>query len=77
MVFRVAGKVPTPLVSTMFAGNTAAGSELVKWTVPAYPVAVAFDAVSISARVIYNNPVESGSHDRAAVAILRLRRPFS
>jgi hypothetical protein len=45
-VFSVAWKVPTPLVSVEFAGNTAAPSLLVKCTVPAYPVAVALDASS-------------------------------
>ena len=42
----VAEKVPTPFVSVEFAGNTAAPSLLVKCTVPVYPVAVAFVAVS-------------------------------
>ena len=39
-VFKVAVKVPTPLVSVEFAGSTAWPSLLVKWTVPVYPVAV-------------------------------------
>jgi hypothetical protein len=34
LVLRVAEKVPTPLVSVASAGSTAAGSVLVKWTVP-------------------------------------------
>jgi len=34
-VLSVALNVPTPLVSVELAGNVAAGSELVKWTVPA------------------------------------------
>jgi hypothetical protein len=46
MVLSVAEKVPTPFVSVEFAGNTAAPSLLVKCTVPVYPVAVAFVAVS-------------------------------
>jgi hypothetical protein len=33
-VFSVALKVPVPLVRVVFAGNVAAGSVLVKWTVP-------------------------------------------
>src|SRR5664279_2200915 len=45
-VVSVAGNVATPLVSVASAGSVAAASELVKWTVPAYPVAVAFDASS-------------------------------
>jgi hypothetical protein len=43
-VFRVAEKVPTPLVNVAFAGNTAWPSLLVKCTVPLYPVAVRLDA---------------------------------
>jgi hypothetical protein len=46
IVFSVAENVPTPFVSpTSLDGSTAAPSVLVKFTVPAYPVAVAFDAV--------------------------------
>jgi len=33
-VLSVAEKVPAPLVNVEFAGNTAAGSLLVKWVVP-------------------------------------------
>lgn len=33
-VFNVTENMPTPLVSVEFAGNTAAPSLLVKWTVP-------------------------------------------
>ena len=33
-VLRVTLKVPTPSVRVASAGRTAAGSELVKWTVP-------------------------------------------
>ena len=39
-VSKVAENVPTPLVNVLFAGKVAWGSPLVKWTVPAYPVAV-------------------------------------
>jgi hypothetical protein len=39
-VFSVALNVPTPFVSVLFAGKTACASVLVKWTEPAYPVAV-------------------------------------
>ena len=39
-LFRVAGKVPVPLVRAALAGSTAAVSEPVKWSVPAYPVAL-------------------------------------
>jgi len=39
-VLRTALNVPTPDVSVLFAGKTAIASVLVKWTVPAYPVAV-------------------------------------
>jgi hypothetical protein len=46
MVLSVAEKVPTPFVSVEFAGKTAAPSLLVKCTVPVYPVAVVFVAVS-------------------------------
>jgi hypothetical protein len=42
----VAAKVPTPFVSIELTGNTAASSLLVKCTVPAYPVAVAFEDVN-------------------------------
>jgi hypothetical protein len=45
-VSSVALNVPTPLVSVEFAGNTAAPSELVKCTIPLYPVAVALLASS-------------------------------
>ena len=45
-MLRVAEKVPTPFVSVEFGGKTAFPSVLVKWTVPVYPVAVAFDASS-------------------------------
>src|SRR5438105_4904851 len=44
-VSRVADKVPTPLVRVELAGRTAAPSVDVKWTAPAYPVAVALVAV--------------------------------
>jgi hypothetical protein len=44
--FNTAGKVPTPFSSAEFAGNTAFVSLLVKCTVPVYPVAVVFAAVS-------------------------------
>ncbi len=40
VVLRVTEKVPVPLVSVLLAGKTAELSEEVKWTVPAYPVAV-------------------------------------
>lgn len=39
-VLKVTGKVPAPPVSVVFAGSTAEGSVLVKWTVPVYPVTV-------------------------------------
>lgn len=39
-VFSVTENVPTPFVNVELAGNVADGSVLVKWTVPAYPVAV-------------------------------------
>lgn len=39
-VLSVAENVPVPLTSVEFAGRTAWPSLLVKWTVPAYPVAV-------------------------------------
>src|SRR3974390_3348712 len=45
-VFKVALKVPTPLVRVAFAGRTAAPSLDVKCTVPVYPVAVLFEASS-------------------------------
>src|SRR5580704_11330530 len=45
-VFNTAGNVPTPFSSAEFAGNTAFVSLLVKCTVPVYPVAVVFAAVS-------------------------------
>jgi hypothetical protein len=45
-VFKVAENVPVPFVSVALAGNAATPSLLVKCTVPAYPVAVAFDASS-------------------------------
>src|SRR5262249_59097255 len=38
-VSRVAVNVPVPLVRAESAGRTACTSELVKWIVPAYPVA--------------------------------------
>jgi hypothetical protein len=44
VVLSVALKVPTPLVSVLFAGSTACASLLVKCTVPAYPVTVLFTA---------------------------------
>ena len=39
-VFKVALNVPAPFVTVLLFGNVAAPSLLVKWTVPAYPVAV-------------------------------------
>ena len=39
-VLRVALNIPTPEESVLLAGNTAIASVLVKWTVPAYEVAV-------------------------------------
>ena len=46
VVLSLAEKVPTPFVNVEFAGNTAVPSLLAKCTVPVYPVAVAFVAVS-------------------------------
>src|SRR5262249_49120672 len=43
-VSNVALKVPTPLANVAFAGRIAEPSLLVKCTVPAYPVTVAFEA---------------------------------
>src|SRR5947199_207804 len=52
-VFSVALNVPTPFVNVPFAGSVAAGSLLVKWTVPVYPVAV-FSNVSSALTVKLN-----------------------
>src|SRR5438876_11205195 len=40
IVSRVAENVPVPAVRVLLAGRVAAASVLVKWTVPAYAVAV-------------------------------------
>jgi hypothetical protein len=45
-VCNTAGNVPTPFSSAEFDGSTAVPSLLVKCTVPVYPVAVVFEAVS-------------------------------
>jgi hypothetical protein len=45
-VFSTAGSIITPFNSAEFAGRTAFPSLLVKCTVPVYPVAVVFVAVS-------------------------------
>jgi hypothetical protein len=71
-VLSVALNVPAPLVSVASAGRLAAPSLLVKWTVPAYPVAV-FPAASSAVTVTLNgNPV---SDEDGAVTVKWVAAP--